>query len=66
MRDPARIDAFCTELKDVWEHNFPDWRFGQLICNLQRYAGQDLFYLEDSRFLDLLDEFDYNMKNNYL
>lgn len=33
MRDPARIDKFCDELKQVWR-KFPDWRFGQLMSNM--------------------------------
>lgn len=50
MRDPNRIDEFCATLAEMW-HKVPDWRFGQLICNIfgdafnQRLA--DPFYIED-------------------
>ena len=57
MRDPARIDIFCDELAYIWRHYFPDWRFGQLICNLQSFARQDLFYVEEDEFYTLLDKF---------
>lgn len=34
MRDKKRIKKFCNELANIWENNAPDWRFGQLICNV--------------------------------
>lgn len=43
MRDPNRIDVFCSELAAVW-HKVPDWRFGQLVANV---LGRDPFYIED-------------------
>ena len=50
MRDLARIDKFCDELKQVWRQ-FPDWRFGQLMSNMlgQFVADthQDIFFPED-------------------
>ena len=33
MRDPARIQKFCNRLAKAWRCH-PDWRFGQLICNV--------------------------------
>lgn len=46
MRDKERIKPFLEELQNIWEQ-VPDWRFFQLICNIQRELGSDGFYLED-------------------
>lgn len=53
MRDPNRIDEFCDKLKEYW-HMVPDWRFMQLVCNLQGYIGSDGFYLEDDKVMKML------------
>ena len=40
MRNPNRIDEFCTRLAACW-HKVPDWRFGQLISNvLSEYQAE--------------------------
>lgn len=54
MRDINRIDEFTNELNRLWKTNCSDWRFFQLLCNIQRYGGSDLFYLEDDKALKLL------------
>ena len=46
MRDKKRIKPFLKELQNIWEQ-VPDWRFFQLICNIQRGLGSDSLYLED-------------------
>ena len=46
MRDPNRIPIFCYKLAKLWE-DYPDWRFGQLICNLTN--REDIFYLLDQK-----------------
>ena len=56
MRDPERIDRVLKALSVAW-HKVPDWRLGQLICNMQRAAGNDLFYVEDDKFAELLEEY---------
>ena len=55
MRDPDRIDVICATLNKYW-HKVPDWRFLQLISNLDfgEYKG-DLFFLEDDKFLKALE-----------
>ena len=54
MRDPNRIDEFCAHLAELW-HNVPDWRFGQLMCNvlgqISHDRGIDPFYIEDGEML---------------
>ena len=54
MRDINRIDDVLKTLSECWK-KYPDWRLGQLFCNLQRAAGQDLFYLEDDQMIKLLN-----------
>ena len=56
MRDPERIDRVLKALSDAW-HKVPDWRLGQLICNMQSAAGDDLFYVEDDEFADMIEEY---------
>lgn len=55
MRDPNRIDEFCDKLKAHW-HMVPDWRFMQLVCNLQESIGSDGFYLEDDKAIELIEQ----------
>lgn len=55
MRDPARIEPFLDTLKEAWE-KVPDWRFMQLVNNMQRSMGDDGFYLEDNECLDFIKQ----------
>lgn len=55
MRDIKRIRKFCNELAGIWEENVPQWRFGQLICNVfgQMAAdGRDPFFPEENEMID--------------
>lgn len=56
MRDPNRIPQVMEKLQKLWEQ-VPDWRFMQLINNIQSAEGYDLFYVEDSTFVDILDKY---------
>lgn len=51
MRDPEHIRKFCDQLADIWESQCPDWRFGQLVSNVQAEITYDLFYAEDDDML---------------
>jgi hypothetical protein len=63
MRDPNRIDEFCTTLAELW-HKVPDWRFGQLIMNaLQKMSLQTIFYMEDEAMLKEMKNY-FNEVNN--
>lgn len=53
MRDPKRIWPFLTTLAELWEL-YPDYRFMQLVCNIQRQIGSDGFYIEDDKMLEML------------
>lgn len=57
MRDSARIDEFCSRFAWLWKTYFPDWRFGQLVSNLQTMMRCDLFYLEEDEVLKKMEEF---------
>lgn len=59
-RDINRIDPFLQKLGTIWKENCPDWRFGQLIFNVERVMkthGMDLFYQEEDQLLDYIKEF---------
>ena len=53
MRDPNRIWPFLTTLAELWEL-YPDYRFMQLVCNIQRQIGNNGFYIEDEKLLEML------------
>lgn len=54
MRDPKRIELVLNKLNEFWQY-VPDWRFGQLVCNLQKMRENDLFYMEDEELIHFLD-----------
>ena len=59
MRDPERIEPIIACLRGIWEQ-VPDWRFGQLLSNLlhamyEEGNGLDPFFMEDDRFVDLVN-----------
>lgn len=67
MRDPNRLYGFYNELMKVHMENFPDMRFGQLVCNLERWLQinkkiNDIFYIEEKPMLRYLDEFVESMR----
>ena len=52
MRDPERIDRMLKLLEAIWKAN-PDWRFGQLVCNVHpdmRKANPMLFHTRDENW----------------
>lgn len=62
MRNPDRIEPFMNKLGKLWKEQCPDWRFGQLISNLENYTiYPDLFYVEDDEFIKIAEDF-FNMK----
>lgn len=56
MRDPNRIEETCNMIAEIWR-KYPDFRFMQMICNFQRYIGNDGYYLEEDKFIDLLEDY---------
>ena len=57
MRNPNRIEPFINQLKTIWTEQCPDWRFGQLISNLESYIDSDLFYIEDDEMMKYINEY---------
>lgn len=58
MRNTNRIYEILDALRHAWE-KYPDWRFFQLVCNLQKYVsgddvGGDCFYVEDDKALEAI------------
>lgn len=57
MRDPKRIHKVMTELELFWKE-VPDWRFGQLMCNITQYlynkTKRDPFFIEDDEMAEFL------------
>ena len=69
MRDLSRLYGFYNELMKVHMNNFPDWRFGQLVNNLERWISRkknisDIFYIEEDKMLKYLNEFVDDVKGN--
>lgn len=62
MRDTNRLDKFYDELKKIHKECFPDWRFGQLVNNLERWLQSnkglvDMFYIEEDKMLSYINDF---------
>ena len=55
MRDPNRIPNVCKRLAELWS-KVPDWRLGQLFCNIQRMSERDLFFYEDEDLLKFIEQ----------
>ena len=73
MRNPNRLYNFYNEMTRIHMEHFPDWRFGQLVCNFISWVtsvkGIDPFFPEEGRMLELFKEFageiiDDSSKNN--
>jgi len=61
MRDPNRLYIFYQELTNVHMTYFPDWRFGQLIYNFNRWfvseKKRDTFYIEEDEMIKYIKEY---------
>ena len=63
MRDPNRIKPFLETIAKCWEQ-VPDWRFGELIENLNRRLDiKDLFYIEDEELEEAIKKI-FNIKES--
>ena len=56
MRDKNRIDPFLERLGKVWK-KVPDWRFGQLMCNVLNSMEQDPFFPEDEEMIKYFENY---------
>ena len=60
MRNPNRIFDFCNQLATIWHDNCPDWRFGQLMCNVfgqMASEGRDPFFPEEDEMLKYFENY---------
>ena len=56
MRDPNRIDGILNTVSKLWKL-VPDWRLGQLVCNVAREAGYfDAFHIEDDKLVEVINK----------
>ena len=56
MRNPDRIDPFLKRLGKVWK-KVPDWRFGQLMCNVLNSIKRDPFFPEDDEMIEYFENY---------
>ena len=61
MRNPERIDKFCSKLAEYWKE-VPDWRFGQLICNVLGTCKRDPFFYEEDEMLKIFEDYFFPVK----
>ena len=61
MRDPARLDKFYDEMKEIHKKYFCDLRYGQLCSNflgwLMSEKKRDLFFPEEDEMIEHLREY---------
>lgn len=55
-RDIRRIKPFLERLEKVWM-NVPDWRFGQLMCNVLNSMSVDPFFPEDDKMIEYFENY---------
>lgn len=67
MRDKKRIKKFCDELATIWEKECPDWRFGQMICNvfndMVASERRDPFFPEEDEMMSYIKNY-FNLEEN--
>lgn len=63
MRNPDRIDRFCMQLAKIWKEEVPDWRFGQLICNVFGSMNYDPFFPEEDEMIKIFENY-FNRSEN--
>ena len=53
-REKSRL---MVDLACLWLGKAPQLRFMQLICNFQRWLGQDGFYIPDEKLIEMFEEY---------
>ena len=56
MRKKERIKPFLERLEVVW-NKVPDWRFGQLMCNVLNSMNKDPFFPEDDEMIEYFEKY---------
>ena len=62
MRDINRLNYFYKELQEIHITYFPDWRFTQLISNIQTWLKNekkisDIFFIEEIPMTNFIREY---------
>lgn len=61
MRDPARLDKFYDEMKEIHKQYYADWRWGQYCSNffgwLMSEKKRDLFFPEEDEMIEYIREY---------
>ena len=52
MRDPNRMEPFLEQVRVEWA-KYPDFRFGQMLCNFIAEYGSP-FYWDEDMFIEKL------------
>ena len=56
-----RLYMFYEQMRRIHQDYFPDWRFGQLMCNFLGWMWQekkrDPFFPEEDEIIGLLEEY---------
>lgn len=61
MRDPNRTKEILDKFGEIWDEN-NQLRFGQLVKIITKDVETDIFYIEDDKFNDCLEEY---IENNF-
>lgn len=67
QRDINRLPKFYTALMTLHMQQCPDIRFGQLISNIMAATGHSvdgLFYMEDEKMLELIEDYFSNLRGS--
>lgn len=57
MRNPERIDKFCSELAEVWKSEACDLRFIQLVKCVCSKIPKDPFYVEEDEMMEYIKNY---------
>lgn len=57
MRKIERIEPFLKKLGDLWKKQCPDWRFGQLMCNVLNTFDKDPFFIEEDEMIERFETY---------
>ena len=55
MRDFEHREEVLKWLEELWSR-YPDWRFMQMIVNMQAVFKGDMFYMDDDMFIEQIKE----------
>ena len=60
MRRPERLYKFYEQVNLIHMQQFPDWRFGQFMCNVlgdMQSKGRDPFFPEEDEMIEFIEKY---------